>query len=306
MVLTDSKKRYLADISLVAFAVLQGAAFVAGKDALVSITPMFLLAYRFGIATLFFYGFLSKRIGKLSKEDVVKGTAVGTVLFSAFAAQTYGLLFTTASKQGFLLSTYVVMVPFLYWLVHKKRPRLKAFVGSVITIAAIYIISMQGSLSLELGDALTLVGAFLFGVHILSIEHFTKNMNVFKLAFVQILVALVWSLLTAFITEPIPAMMTGRVWYSLLFLGVFSTFVCFTIQTVAQKYTSSSHASIIMSMESVFAAILGVVLLGETMTSNIIIGFGLIFIAVLVIELDIKPLGRHHSRETEIEDTICP
>jgi len=302
MRLNDSKKQYLADISLVVFAILQGAAFVAGKDALDSITPMFLLAYRFGIAALFLYGFLFKWIGKLTKEDVVKGVIVGTVLFSAFTAQTYGLLFTTASKQGFLLATYVVMVPFLYWLVHKKRPQLKVFVGSVITIIAIYLISLQGSLSLELGDALSLLGAFLFGVHILSIEYFTKHMNVFKLAFVQIMVALVWSLLTAFITEPIPVIMSGRVWYSLLFLGIFSTFVCFTIQTVAQKYTSSTHASIIMSMESVFAAILGVMLLGEIMTRNIIIGCCLIFIAVLVIELDIKPFGMRKSEDASIKD----
>lgn len=302
MRLNDSKKQYLADISLVVFAVLQGAAFAAGKDALDIITPMFLLAFRFGIAALFLYGFCFKWIGKLTKEDVVKGVIVGTVLFSAFAAQTYGLQFTTASKQGFLLTTYVVMVPFLYWFVHKKRPQVKVFVGSAITIIAIYLISLQGSLALALGDALTLLGALLFGVHILSIEYFTKHMNAFKLAFVQITVAFAWSLLTAFITEPIPVITSGRVWYSIFFLGIFSTFVCFTIQTVAQKYTSSTHASIIMSTESVFAAILGVILLDEIMTSNIVLGCGLIFIAVLVIELDINPLGMRKVKDASLED----
>jgi len=302
MDLTDNKKQYLADIGLVVFAILQGAAFVAGKDALESITPMFLLAFRFGIAALFLYGFLFKKIGKLTKDDIIKGSIVGTVLFAAFAAQTYGLLFTTASKQGFLLTTYVVMVPFLYWFVHKKRPQLKAIVGSLITIVAIYLISLQGSLSLELGDSLTIFGAFLFAVHILSIEHFTKNMNVFKLAFIQIMVAWGWSMLTAFITEPIPVDMNGRVWASLLFLGIFSTFVCFTIQTVAQKYTSSSHASILMSMESVFAAILGVLLLGEMMSKSVVIGCGLIFIAVLIIELDIKRFGTVKSEDVPIKN----
>lgn len=297
MRLTDKKKQYFADIGLVVFAILQGAAFVAGKDALDSITPMFLLAFRFGIATLFLYGFMFKWIGKLTKEDVRNGIIVGTFLFAAYAAQTYGLKYTTASKQGFVLTTYVVIVPFLYWIVHKKRPQLRVIVGSVITIFAIYLISLQETLSLEIGDMLTLVGAFLFAAHILSLEHFTKHMNVFKLAFMQMVMACFLSTITAFLTEPIPLEISSRIWLSLLFLGVFSTFICFTIQTVAQKYTSSSHASIIMSTESVFAAIMGVLILGEVMTRNVIIGCCMIFTVVLVIELDVKLFKKNKSEE---------
>ncbi len=224
----------------------------------------------------------------MSLNDIKKGAVVGTILFSAFASQTFGLLYTTASKQGFLLSTYVVFVPLLYWIINKSRPRLKAIVGSLITLVGIYMISLQGAVSLKFGDSLTLLGALLFAAHIISIEYFAKDMNVFKLSFIQIVVAGILATLTAFITEPIPIEMTGRTWMSLVFLGVFSTFVCFTIQTVAQKYTSSSHASIIMSSESVFAAILGIVLLGEVMTINVLIGCGLILVAVLVIEVEFK------------------
>jgi len=263
---------------------------------------MFLLAFRFGIAALILYGFMFKWIGKLTKEDIKNGIIVGTVLFAAYAAQTYGLKYTTASKQGFMLTTYVVMVPFLYWLVHKKRPQLRVIVGSVITIVAIYLISLQETLSLELGDVLTLVGAFLFAAHILFLEHFTKHMNVFKLAFMQMVMAWFLSTTTAFLTEPIPFEISSRIWISLLFLGVFSTFICFTIQTVAQKYTSSSHASIIMSTESVFAAIMGVLILGEVMTKNVIVGCCMIFVAVLIIELDIKLFRKNKSEVISVEN----
>ncbi|MBI9011717.1 MAG: DMT family transporter [Clostridiales bacterium] len=302
MRLTDKKKQYFADVSLVVFAILQGAAFVAGKDALNSITPMFLLAFRFGIAALILYGFMFKWIGKLTREDIKNGVVVGTVLFAAYAAQTYGLKYTTASKQGFMLTTYVVMVPFLYWLIHKKRPQIRVVVGSVITIVAIYLISLQETLSLEIGDVLTLVGAFLFAAHILFLEHFTKHMNVFKLAFMQMVMACFLSTTTALLTEPIPFEISSRIWLSLLFLGVFSTFICFTIQTVAQKYTSSSHASIIMSTESVFAAIMGVLILGEVMTKNVIIGCCMIFVAVLIIELDVKLFRKSKSEAIPVEN----
>lgn len=288
--LTNNQRKYLSDFGLLFVAVVWGGGFVAVKDALNTVTPMFLMAIRFVLAVLVLYVFFFKQIGKLSKEDIKKGSVVGTILFLAFAAQTYGLQFTTASKQGFLTATYVVMVPFIYWILYKKRPALKAFIGSFITIMGIGLISLQNSLTLNLGDSLTLLCAFLFAAHIISIEYYAKDMNVFKLSFVQLSVAAIWFVIIALFTEPIPSVLSSRATFAIVYLAIFSTFACFTIQTIAQKYTSSSHASIIMSLESVFAAVFGILLLNESMTFSIVIGCILIFFAILIIEVEFKPI----------------
>ncbi|SNR96455.1 Permease of the drug/metabolite transporter (DMT) superfamily [Anaerovirgula multivorans] len=290
------KKKYIADLSLLFVAAVWGGGFVAVKDALNTLTPMFLMTMRFVLASIILYSFLHRKIGKVNKDDFKKGSIVGTILFLAFAAQTYGLQFTTASKQGFLTATYVVIVPLLYWLLYRKPPKLKTFIGSFLTIVGIAFISLESSLTLNIGDLLTLVCAVFFAAHIISIEYFAKDMNVYKLAFVQIFVAAIWCIVLAFMTEPIPASLSARAWLAIVYLATFSTFACFTIQTIAQKYTSSSHASIILSLESVFAAVLGILILEETMTSMILLGCALIFIAILIVEVDldvIKNLKKH-------------
>ncbi len=279
-------QKYLSDISLFFVAIVWGGGFVIIKDTLTTVTPMLLISLRFIMASIIMYLILNKKIGKITKEDLKKGSIVGFILYLAFATQTYGLQFTTASKQGFLTAVYVAIVPFLYWILYKKMPKFRVFLGSALTIIGIGLISLHGSLSMNKGDLLTLLCALFFAMHIISIEYFAKDMNVYKLAFVQIAVAAVFSTISAIATEPIVLTLSPKAWFSILFLAVFSTFLCFTVQTIAQKYTTSSHASIIMSLESVFAAIFGVLLLHEVMTPLMIIGCILIFSAILIIEVD--------------------
>jgi drug/metabolite transporter (DMT)-like permease len=286
--LSKRQKALLSDMSLLFVAFVWGGGFVAVKDGLNTMTPMVLMAMRFVIAAIILYGFLHKKIGRITTDDWKKGSVVGVFLFLAFAAQTYGLQFTTASKQGFLTAVYVVIVPLLYWGLYKKKPGIKAFVGSILTITGIGLMSLEGSLTLNLGDSLTLLCAVLFAAHIIAIEYYAKDMNTVRLAFVQIAVAAVLCVIFALAFEPFPRELTPRSWSAILYLAFFSTFACFTIQTIAQKFTSSSHASIIMSLEAVFAAVLGVLLLSEVMTTKMIMGSALIFIAILVDEVEFK------------------
>lgn len=114
---------------------------------------------------------------KISKAELKIGSVPGLLLFLAFASQTLGLQYTTASKQGFLTATYVVMVPFLYWLFYKKHPPFKAIIGSLITILGIGLVSYTKDMVFNVGDALTLLCALLFAAHILSLEYYTKNIS---------------------------------------------------------------------------------------------------------------------------------
>lgn len=286
--LSSRQKKYLSDFSLLFVAFAWGGGFVAVKDALNTITPMYLMAFRFVLATIVVYLALFKWIGKISKKEYFQGSIVGVILFLAFAAQTVGLQYTTASKQGFLTATYVVMVPFMYLALYKKMPKLKVFLGSFITLIGIGLIGLNESLILNKGDLLTLVCAFFFAAHIIAIEYYAKDMHVFKIAFLQIATAAVLFVISALIFEPMPSAVTPRAMGAIAYMAFISTFACFTVQTVAQKYTSSSHVSIIMSLESVFAALLGVWLLGEEMTRIMILGCALIFLAILMIEVNFQ------------------
>ncbi|MCH4888614.1 DMT family transporter [Acidaminobacter sp. JC074] len=286
--LSSKKKQYLSDISLFFVAAVWGGGFVAVKGALDTMTPFLLMAYRFVLASSIVYLFFHKKIGKISKEDLKVGAVVGSILYLAFATQTFGLQYTTASKQGFLTATYVVMVPILYWLFYKKRPKNKAILGSVLTIAGIAMVSLNKSLDFNPGDALTLLCALFFAAHIIALEYYTKSVDVLKLTFLQLSVAALLFVVSALLFEPLVFNLTGAEISSIVYLAVFSTFLCYTVQTAAQKYTSSSHASIIMSLESVFAAVFGVLLLNEVMTPLMIMGCLLIFAAILIIEVDFK------------------
>jgi drug/metabolite transporter (DMT)-like permease len=286
--LSNKKRQLLSDVSLLFVAAVWGGGFVAVKGALDTMTPLILMSYRFILATAIMYIFFRKKIGKINKAELINGSVVGTILFLAFTAQTFGLQYTTASKQGFLTATYVVMVPLLYWIIYKKRPKSKAFVGSLITIVGIALVSINKDMAFNLGDALTLLCALLFAAHIISLEYYTKKMDVLKLSFLQLAVAAVLFTVSAVIFEPIQLTLSSSEWFSIIYLAVFSTFACFTVQTVAQKYTSSSHASIIMSLESVFAALFGVLLLNEVLTPFMMAGCTLIFTAILIIEVEFK------------------
>lgn len=281
-------KKYLSDISLLFVAFAWGGGFVVVKDSLDYMTPMYLMAFRFSLATFFVYFFLRKWMGNIDRKDLYKGSIVGLLLFLAFAFQTLGLQYTTASKQGFLTATYVVFVPIIYTLLYRKLPKLKVVLASLLTILGIALMVLEGGIYLNRGDTLTLICAFLFAAHIIAIEYFAKDMHVFKLAFLQIAIAAVLFIFTALLTEPFPETIGSRVIASIFYMGFVSTFACFTVQTVAQKFTPSSHVSIIMSLEAVFATLLGIIFLKEAFTKEMILGASLIFIAILIIELRFK------------------
>jgi drug/metabolite transporter (DMT)-like permease len=251
-------------------------------------TPLYLAAFRFALAAAVHFLFLHRKIGRISREDLKMGVQLGVLLFIAFTAQTVGLQYTTASKQGFLTATYVVMVPGISWLYYKKMPLRKDFIAGGVTLLGIGLIGLDGRFSLNIGDLLTLICAVFFAAHILATATFSKMMNVFKLSFLQIATAAVLFSIFAMILEPMPQTMAVPELRAIIYLGVFSTFLCFTIQTVAQKYTSASHASILLSLESLFAALFGIMLLNETLTPKIFIGCVLIFAAVLIVEVEFK------------------
>ncbi len=295
--MNSRKKQLLSDLTLIFVAFLWGGGFVAVKDTLGSVGPMSLNFFRYLIAIVAMKIILFPKLGRIEKKDLKGGLVVGVLLFLGYASQTIGLQYTTASKQGFITATYVVMVPFLYWMIHRKRPLMREFMGSFVAILGVGLISLDQVSGFNIGDGMTLVCAFFFALHILTIEIFAKEMEVLKLAFLQMFVACVLFLAAALLTEPLSFNLSTRAWGSLAYLGIFSSFLCLTLQTTAQKYTSSSHVSIFLSTEALFAATLGVLMLNETLTARILVGGALIIGAILLVELK-------NARATNDEQSI--
>lgn len=292
----NKRKNILADMSLLLVAIVWGGGFVATKDALNTVSPFYIVAMRFIIATLLLCIVFWKKIKVITKKDIKAGVVVGLFLFGGFATQTVGLQYTTPGKQAFLTATYVVIVPFLSWMINKKRPDMYSIIAAFITLIGIGMLSLQSTLNIGLGDSLTLLCAVLFAAHIVAIGFYTEDVNPVVLTIIQLAVCGLSSAVVAVIFEPVPREIGMQGIMSILYLGLFSTMMGLIIQNVAQKYTSETHVAIILSLESFFGCLLSVILLGELFTAKMVWGSIFIFIAVITSETKCEFLKSKQER----------
>ncbi|WP_242620542.1 DMT family transporter [Senegalia massiliensis] len=284
MVKLDKKKSLYADMALVLVAIIWGSGFVVTKNGLDDMTPLFMNAMRFIVASILMSVVFFKKLKTVNKSDIIAGAIIGSFLFSAFAAQTVGLQFTTASKQAFLTATNVVMVPFLFWFISKRKPHNLEILATFITLVGIGFLTLEGGVALNSGDLLTLLCALLFAAHITSIGHFAKKHDPIVLTILQFIFAAIFSIILAIPLEPINVDISGQGWFTVLYLGGVSTLIAFLIQNIAQKYTTSTHTAIILSLEAVFGTLFSILLLGELFTIKMVIGSAVIFVGIITAE----------------------
>ena len=228
-------------------------------------------------------------------------TIIGLLLFAGFVAQTIGMKYTTPGKNAFLTGLNVVMVPFFYWALIKKFPGWQTIVAALLSFVGIGLLTLQnGSIVMNFGDLMTILCAVFFAIQIIAIGHYAKNMDTMVLATLQMLVAAVLSVISAVLFEPsmpLSNINRGNI-YSIGYLVVFSTMIAFLIQNTAQKYTLSTHAAIILCMESVFGSIFSVIFLKEIFSPSMIIGCAVIFVAIILSEVKIEFKNKKICRET--------
>jgi len=292
--LISKRKMLYADLSLLLVALAWGGGFVVLKDALDSITPFYIMAIRFTMATFIMCIFFMKKLKNITKKDIHAGLIIGFLLFLGFATQTVGLKYTAAGKQAFLTGTNVVIVPFLAWFVHKHRPDGYAIASTFLALIGIGLLTLQGSLAMNKGDILTLFCAVFFAAHIVSVGYFAKDMDPFLLALLQMAVAAVLFIVFATALEPVPRAFNRQMYGAVTYLVLFPTLMAFLIQNVAQKQTTSTHAALILCLESVFGIVLSVIFLKEEFTIQMITGCVLIFMAIILTEtkLSFIPKGK--------------
>ncbi len=285
----EKRVRLLAGMGLLLIAFIWGFAFVVVKNSLVYILPTYMLAFRFTIAGVALAVVFWKRILKLNRQLVLHGAVLGVFLFMAYLLQTIGCNYTTAGKNAFLTTIYVILVPFFHWAVSKIRPDGYCVTAALLSVVGIGLLSLQGDLSVNIGDLLTLCSGIFFAWHMIFIDRFTEKEDPIVLAALQIMFAAVFSCVAAPVIDGDfpqdvfqPDMIIG-----MLYLGILSTMVGFLLQNVCQKHTHPATSALLMSTESVFGALCSAIFLHEVMSGRMMFGCGLLFMAIVLAE--VKP-----------------
>lgn len=224
------------------------------------------------------------------KDTVAGGVCCGLVLCAAALLQQYGILYTTVGKAGFITTLYIILVPFFGIFLKKKIPG-KVWAGAAIAAFGMYLLCMSESLSLGRGDTLVFLCAVLFSVHILVIDYFSPKADGVELSCIQFLTAGVIGSILAFVFErpDAGAFLKGIV--PLAYAGILSSGVAYTLQVVGQRDMDPTIASLILSLESVVSMLAGWVILGQALTGRELTGCGLVFGAVILVQLPGKKAG---------------
>lgn len=277
---------WFGDLLLCITALVWGGGFVGVQKSLETLSPFYMIGIRFAIASIMLTVVFWKKLKNITKQDWISGTIVGTLLFLGFTFQTIGAMYLSIGKLAFLTALNVIMVPFLVYVIYKERVKGYNIIAGLIAIVGFSFLNLtkDTGFSLGIGEILGILCALVFAGHITSLGHFSKKDDIIILAITQMVVCCILAFAFALIFEKPPAEITMQMAVPVIYLGVFSTFVAFLFQTIGQKYTSSSRAAIILCMESVFGIVFSVILLGERVTTNVIIGAVLIFSSVLISE----------------------
>lgn len=287
------KKEWHANVLLLAAAAIWGFTFIAQRIASNYVGAFTFNAIRLaiGAVSLLPIIFITDRKPQEGADTVsLKNTAVpgiilGLVLFTAATLQQVGIKSTTAGKAGFITDLYIVLVP-LAEIVFGKKLKKSIWISVILAAAGLYLISVTEKFTVSSGDILVFICSFFWTVHILLIDRFSKKMNPLKLSLMQYVTASFLSLSAAFIFENITAYGLYRSIIPILYSGIFSIGIAFTLQITGQRYSKPAHASIILSMESVFAFIAGVLILHENMNIRGYIGCLLMVSAMLLTQFN--------------------
>jgi drug/metabolite transporter (DMT)-like permease len=286
--------RLRADLLLLLTAIIWGFAFVAQRTGMAHVEPFTFNAVRFligGLALLPVLALNRRQVAAAplspapaagrSRAVLAGGLAAGAVMFGAATLQQMGIVHTTAGKAGFITSLYVVLVPLL-GLALGHRPSAATWAGAILAAAGLYFLTMQGNFRMAWGDLLVLLGAVLWAGHMLLLGRLSPGRDPIRLAFVQFLACAALSGAAALALETTTAANLRLALGAILFTGILSVGVGYTLQVVGQRHAPPADAAILLSMEALFAVIGGRLLLGEHLTSRALLGCGLMLAGILV------------------------
>lgn len=308
------KKQMLGNFFLLMTALIWGMAFVAQRVGMDYVGPLTFGAARFWLAAAVLFPasrLLSRSDGKkpalpeaeqLRQKKLLQkaGLLCGTLLFFASAIQQVGLIYTTAGKASFITALYIVLVPVI-GIFLRQRTGLQAWIGVALATFGLYLLTVTESFTIAGGDLIVLVSALFWGLHVLAIGHFSPSLNAVKLAMTQFVVCAALSTVGALIVEEPtwPAIVSGAI--PILYAGILSGGVAYTFQILGQRHTSPTIASLLLSMEAVFGALFGYLLLEEIMSGRELLGCALMFVAIVISQLPSRSAPRPDPVELPLE-----
>lgn len=281
-------------------AMIWGTAFVAQRSGMDSIEPLTFTAARMILAAVvlgipaIIIALRDRRAmtpeametrKKKTKYTLIGGIGCGAFLATATIFQQYGIVETSAGKAGFITALYMLLVPILSLILFRKRGTWLVWLAVLIGVGGMYLLCVNEQFSMTRGDALLCVCALLFSGHILFCDHFIGQANPLQMSAVQFATASVISTVAAFIAEQPSWEKIGSAAIPILYCGLISGGVGYTLQMVGQKYTDATVASLLMSLESVFAVLAGVIVLHESMNAREIWGSIILFAAIILVQI---------------------
>jgi drug/metabolite transporter (DMT)-like permease len=286
---------FKADSLLLLTAVIWGFAFVAQRIGMDYVGPFTFNGVRFALGSLVLLPFIlwngglsngrSKQGASVdAKTLLLGGCLTGLAIFAGASLQQVGLVYTTAGKAGFITGLYVVIVPIL-GLFFGQKPGIGTWVGAVLAATGLYFLSVTEQFTIEFGDFLELLGAFFWAGHVLVLGWLSPKVDSLKLAFFQYVACSILSLITAAFFEVMAVSSILQAMVPILYGGVLSVGIAYTLQVVAQRHAHPAHAAILLSLEAVFAAVGGWLILSETLTPRGIFGCVLMLSGMLLSQL---------------------
>jgi len=295
------KKSTLAKIALFLTAAFWGSTFTIGKLASEVFSASFIIASRFLIASIVLLIAAFPQRKQLDWKYLLGGFWMGLSLFISYILQVSGLaLDTSPGKSAFLCTTYSVMVPFIYWMVTKKRPRVRHILCVFLCLTGVGVLSLSGGWGMSLGDVLTVLSGVPCAINIVISSIVSKERNVLLLTCIELWVVTIFAWIFVFAGRGLPAQFPMGAVGGIVYLGLFATALCLYMQSYGLKYAEPAIGGMIVSLESVFGVIFSVIIYRERISLRMLAGFAVIFAAILLSQWEGKirlPFGGNEKRQ---------
>lgn len=281
--------KWVFTLMVLAASLIWGGSFVVMKASIGILQPITVVGIRFSVGALVLLAFAFRVIrANWNAKTIRRGLLLGVFWILAYIPQAVGLAYTTPSKSAFIIGAAVVLVPFAYWAISKRKPTLVNVVSVFVCVFGLALVTLEGDLRISFGDAITMFAMISFALHIAFMALFVRDSEVFTLTFVQFAVTGVIGLAAGFAFESQPEprqLLDWGIIAQLLYLSLVSGLLASLFQNIGQSHVPATQTALILSLQSVFGALFSIIFYGETLTLKITLGFVVIFVAIVGSEI---------------------
>lgn len=283
------KQKKYGKLALLLTAMLWGTTFAIGKLAAENFSTSFIIALRFSVASIVLSFVAFPCLKLINREYIREGIWMGVTLFLSYILQVAGLSQdTTPGKSAFLCTTYCVLVPFIHWLVTKQKPHILHILCVFICLIGIGVLSLQGGFGMSSGDVMTVLSGVPCAMNIVISSIVCEKKNPLLLTTVELWVVAILAWICVLFTNSFPNQFPIETVGGIVYLGLVATALCLFLQSYGLKYAEASIGGMLLSLESVFGVIFSVIIYQEEITTRMLFGFGIIFVAILLSQRERK------------------